>query len=187
MEDLCRKTQFIQAMSYKSNFEEMRKQWPHCAMALNWCLNEPWPTFANNSLISWPDEVRPSYYAVQRALRPRLASLRIDKHLCWAGETFQAGVWVLNDSVEKLEPCEISLYYALEDGPETLAGKLYCPVTAAQSNTECGGMAFAIPEGFSGLIHIRLAVTGKPEMDSEYTYPCRSRAVTVETVKRLNM
>lgn len=187
VDDLCRKTQFLQTMSYKSNFEEMRKQWPHCAMALNWCLNEPWPTFANNSLISWPDEVRPSYYAVQSALRPRLASLRIDKHLCWAGETFQAGVWVLNDSVEKLEPCEISLYYALEDGPETLAGKLYCPVTAAQSNTECGGMAFAIPEGFSGLIHIRLAVTGKPDMDSEYTYPCRSRAVTVETVKRLNM
>ena len=187
VDDLCRKTQFIQAMSYKSNFEEMRKQWPHCAMALNWCLNEPWPTFANNSLISWPDEVRPAYYAVQSALRPQLASLRIDKHLWWAGETFQAGVWMLNDCPEQLDASEISVYYALGDGEEILCGKHYSPAVAPQCNTECGGVAINIPENFSGMLRIRLAVTGKPELDSVYTYPCRSKTVQTETVKRLNM
>lgn len=187
VDDLCRKTQFIQAMSYKSNFEEMRKQWPHCAMALNWCLNEPWPTFANNSLISWPAEEKPAYYAVQSALRPRLASLRIDKHLWWGGETFQAGIWMMNDTQDKLEASEISVYYALGDGPEILAAKVFSPEIGAQCNADCGGLAFAIPADFSGLIRIRLAVTGKPELDSEYHYPCRSHTVTVETVKRLNM
>jgi hypothetical protein len=50
IEDLCNKTRFIQAMCYRTLFEEMRKQWPHCSMALNWCLNEPWPSAANNNL-----------------------------------------------------------------------------------------------------------------------------------------
>ena len=63
-EDLFQKTQQLQSIGYKSCFEEMRKQWPHCSMALNWCFNEPWPAIGNNSLISWPDKIRPAYYAV---------------------------------------------------------------------------------------------------------------------------
>lgn len=173
-DDVCRKTQFIQAMCYRSNFEEMRKQWPHCSMALNWCFNEPWPTFANNSLISWPDLPRPCYSAVKEALRPQLASLRIDRHLWWAGETFRADVWMLNDAPAALPAAEITVSYSLEDGPETKLAHLTTTEILPQTNLECGAIAFQLPEGFSGKFHIHLRVCGHPEKDSSYTYLCRA-------------
>ena len=187
VDDLCIKTQFIQAMCYKSLFEEMRKQWPHCAMALKWCLNEPWPTFANNSLISWPDQPRPAYYAVQQALRAQLSSLRVDRHLWWAGERFHAEVWMLNDSsVNALDASEITVSYALGDGADIEWGTLRCPALAAQDNRECGAISFPIPADFSGKITINLRVKDRPALDSTYTYLCRRREA-VSTQGMLNV
>ena len=187
VDDLCAKTQFIQAMCYKSLFEEMRKQWPYCSMALNWCLNEPWPTFANNSLISWPDLPRPAYFAVQQALRPRLASLRVDRHLWWAGERFHAQVWMLNDSsIEGMEASEITAFYALGDGAPVEWGTLRCPTLAAQENRECGALSFPIPADFAGKITLTLRVKGQPALDSTYTYLCRQK-VAASTRGMLNV
>ena len=183
VEDLCLKTQFIQGMCYRSYFEEMRKQWPHCSMALNWCLNEPWPSAANNNLISWPAEPKPAYEQVRLALRDRLASLRVDRHLWWAGETFHADVWLMNDSSPiALEPGSVTVYYALGDAPEVEWGCLRTPEMAAQQNRELGVLSFPIPADFSGKLHIRLSVENHPEMDSCYTYPCRKKAANHQRV-----
>jgi beta-mannosidase len=57
---------------YKGLFEEARRQKPVASMALNWCLNEPWPTAANNSLISYPCVAKPALAAVGEACRPTL-------------------------------------------------------------------------------------------------------------------
>jgi beta-mannosidase len=173
-EDLMNKTLFIQKMCYKSLFEEMRKQWPHCSMALNWCFNEPWPCFANNSLISYPNIPKPSYYAVKDALRPTLASLRVRKHLYKGGENFNAEVWILNDSLKSLESLETEVYYSLDDNKEI---KL-CSFTSAeikpQQNINCGGISFIVPKGYSGKINISLKVKDHSEFNSCYTYLARS-------------
>lgn len=186
MEDLCGKTRFIQAMGYRSLFEEMRKQWPHCSMALNWCFNEPWPTVANNSLLSWPDVPKPAYYAVQKALRPQIASLRVEKHLWWDGETFRAEVWMLNDAVEALPAGRVTVSCALGDGEYTRWGTLDFSTLSAQTNRCCGELILPLPVGFAGKIRVRLAVEGHGEMDSEYTYLCRARRA-VSTKGMLNM
>lgn len=187
IDDLCVKTQFIQAMGYKSLFEEMRKQWPRCSMALNWCFNEPWPTFANNSLVSWPAVARPAYYAVQQALRTRLASLRVDRHLWWSGEKFHADVWMLNDSsLEDLAANEITVFYRLGDGEEIEWGTLRCPALSAQQNRECGTISFPIPTDFAGKIYLRLCVKDNPSLNSEYTYLCRQKSV-ISTKGMLNI
>ena len=178
IDDLCLKTQFIQSMCYRSYFEEMRKQWPSCSMALNWCFNEPWPTFANNSLISWPNIPKPSYYAVQAALRPQLASLRIDRHLWWAGETFHAEVWILNDSLRDLSSANVEISYSIDEDAPVFWGTLHAPFIGAQSNLLCGAVNFHLPEKGTYKIRVWLKVSGHPEMDSEYTYMCRTRALT---------
>ena len=185
-DDLCKKMDFIQTMCYRSYFEEMRKQWPYCAMALNWCLNEPWPTFANNSLLSWPDCPKPCYYAVQKALRPQLASLRIDRHLWWAGQQFKAEVWILNDGLQPAEARSVQVSYAIGDGAEIPWGTLYAGSVAPQHNHLCGSISFPIPQDFSGKFHIRLKVENHPEMDSEYTYLCR-KSETASTAGLLNV
>lgn len=186
LEDLIGKTQFIQSMAYRSYFEEMRKQWPHCSMALNWCLNEPWPTFANNSIIAWPDIPKPCYEAVKAALRPQLASLRIDRHLWWGGETFHADIWLMNDSIDELPAGKITAYYAFGDGELIEWGELKSAVLAPQTNRHLGSIDIALPADFEGMIRIVLKVEGHPDMDSDYSYPCRKKAAP-GTKKILNL
>lgn len=173
-EDLCRKTQFIQAMCYRSYFEEMRRQWPHCAMALNWCFNEPWPSAANNNLVSWNEHPKPAYFAVRQALRPVMASLAVTRNLRWAGELFEGSVWMLNDSMNTLDPVDIRVYYRAGE-EERLLATLRTPKLAPQTNAPCGGVCFRIPEGYAGMLRLRLEVEGHSEMDSEYTLLCRAK------------
>ena len=184
-EDLCEKAGFVKAMCLRSNFEEMRRQWPHCSMAMNWCFNEPWPAAANNSLVSWPADPNPGYEAAKLALRPRLASLRITHHLWRGGDLFEAGVFLINDILQALEQGNVKVYYQLEGQAEKLWGTLCFDELAAQTVCACGAMTFPLPEAYDGKFHIRLAVEGHPEMDSLYTYLCRS-GVTAPKRKMLN-
>ena len=52
------------------------------------------------------------------ALRPQLASLRVDRHLWWAGETFKAEIWLLSDALTALDKLPVSVFYRLGDGEE---------------------------------------------------------------------
>ena len=155
-------------------------------MALNWCFNEPWPTFANASLTSWPDIPKPCYYAVQQALRPRLASLRTTKHLWVGGEEFTSQVWVLNDSIEALESVAVKVSYQIGDGEKVFWGSLQSKPLAAQSNVKCGSISFELATQEPCLVKLWLQVEGHPEMDSEYTYLCRIKQAA-NTVGMLNM
>lgn len=178
-EDIFKKSAFLQGMCYRSCFEEMRKQWPHCSMALNWCFNEPWPTVANNSLTAWPNIPRTAYYAVKQALRPVLASLRIDRHLWYAGEIFNGEIWILNDSLCDLLAGSVTVSYAIGDTPFIHWGTLHYQPLKAQTNAQCGMLTFPIPADFEGELHISLQVAGHEEMDSDYTYLCRKKEVII--------
>lgn len=186
VDDLCRKTQFLQSMVYKAFFEEHRKQWPHCSMSLNWCFNEPWPCFANASLVSWPALPKPCYYAVQQALRPRLASLRTQKHLWTEGEEFNAQVWVLNDSIEPLEPVAIKVSYQVGNGEKVFWGSLQTKDLPEQTNVKCGSISFDLASREHCTLQVWLEVENHPEMDSHYTYLCRPKVV-VNTKGMLNV
>jgi beta-mannosidase len=98
VDDLIEKSIYLQDMCYKSMFEEMRRQAPLCAMAINWDFNEPWPCAAGNSLINWPAEPKSCLQSVKDALRPTLLSLNIPRNRWLSGEVMEGEVWVLNDS-----------------------------------------------------------------------------------------
>ena len=98
IEDIVYQSQLLQSIGYQAIFEEARKQWPYCSMALNWCLNEPWITSANNSIIAYPCTPKPAYYAIKNALRPTTFSARIKKFNFSANEIFEAELWLLNDT-----------------------------------------------------------------------------------------
>ena len=71
-------------------------------MAANWCYDEPWPTAANNSIVSYPAIPKPGFYAVKNACRPVLASVQLSKFKWTEGELFSADVWMLSDSYQEL-------------------------------------------------------------------------------------
>lgn len=98
LEKLVNHATWLQCEGYKAIFEEARRQRPYCSMAINWCYCEPWITAAGNSLITYPCQTKPAYYAVQSALRPVMVSARIQKFDWKGGECFHAELWLLNDS-----------------------------------------------------------------------------------------
>ena len=98
LEEMVEHTNWMQTVGYLASFEEMRRQWPHCSAAINWCYNEPWYTAANCSILSYPNMPKPAYFAVKNALRPALFSARIPKFDWRAGERFTASIWLLNDA-----------------------------------------------------------------------------------------
>ena len=102
LDELIVYSQWLQGEGYKCIYEEARRQKPFCSMALNWCYNEPWPTLANNSIISYPAQPKTSFADVASACRPRMSSARIPKFTWTADEVFSAELWLLNDSLEPI-------------------------------------------------------------------------------------
>lgn len=118
LEELVAESNWLQSEGYRGAFEEMRRQWPYCSMALNWCFNEPWTTAANNNIIAFPSHPKPAYYTVKSALRPTIFSAKIAKFVWKAGETFEAELWFLNDA------------------PEAKRGKVRVTITIGEQTTE---------------------------------------------------
>lgn len=103
LEEALEFAQLMQNTSYHCVFEEARRQWPHCSMAVNWCYNEPWYSVVNRNIIDYDSEPLPAYYAVKDALRPVLATAGIPKFTWKAGEVFTADIVLHNDTLETIE------------------------------------------------------------------------------------
>ncbi len=98
LEERVEQSNWLQSTGYQAIFEEARRQWPHCSMALNWCFNEPWRTAANNSLLAYPSIPKPALSTLANSLSGQVPSARIPKFHWKAGETFEAELWFLNDA-----------------------------------------------------------------------------------------
>lgn len=166
-DDLMEKSLFVQSISYKALFEEMRKQWPHCSMAINWDFNEPWPCAAGNSLVNWPCEPKPAYYAVKDALRPTLVSIRTGKNRFTPGETLNAEVFLLNDSPNVYVDLEITAYLSMDGSDKKLATFSLSECTA-RSNVKVGDFSINIDHDIDTIFTIKLEVKNHPELNSIY-------------------
>lgn len=173
LEEFTARGAWLQSEGYKSIFEEARRQAPRCAIALNWCFNEPWPTAANNSLINFPARPKPAYFAVQAACRPILASARIPKFQWRTGELFSAELWLLNDSPAAAPSGE--MVAVLEcDGAEQELLRWTLPVGAQGKNLAGPIVRVALPVAArSGEFTLRLAITGQPTLASSYRLSLR--------------
>lgn len=183
LEEFVARGEWLQSEGYKSIFEEARRQAPRCAMALNWCFNEPWPTAANNSLLNFPARPKPAYFAVQAACRPVLASARIPKFQWTAGEPFSAELWLLNDSPGAAPRGE--MVATLEcDGVAQELLRWQLPASAAQQNVVGPSVRCPLPAASAnGEFTLRLSVIGQPGLDSHYrlSLRCLERPVSDST------
>lgn len=179
-EDLLEKLSLVQQVNYKSFFEEIRRQWPYCSMAINWCMNEPWPTASNNSLINWPLKPKPSYESVKLALRDKMASLRISKHRYSVGETFDGQLWLLNDSLSTLESGVMRVYLVADDQEKELMVWNFGE-NSAQQHQHGPTVSFSVPETESLKFKVRLSIDGHDEMNSEYLFFLDPRSVKLKS------
>ncbi len=187
LEQLVERGQLLQAEGLKCLFEEARRQWPQASMALNWCFNEPWPTAANMSIVGWPAEPKPAYYAVAGSLRPALASARLAKYRWRAGDLFAPELWLLNDSPYPLPAGRIEASIEL-DGEETFLLAWDYPALPANTNLAGPIIRHLLPAAAAHRMVLRLRVVDHPEMDSAYILvfvPSASPLIAEET-RRLN-
>ena len=138
IEDYIEKTNLTECEGYKCIFEEARKQKGECSMVLNWCYNEPWVTAAGNSLIAYPSEKKPAYYAVQEALRDVMPSARFEHFVYKLGDTLSAQLWLLNDSTEQVSDT-VKAYITIDGRKEHL---ITWETGVADANTNLSGHTF---------------------------------------------
>jgi beta-mannosidase len=172
LDELIECGQLLQGEGYKGLFEEARRQKPTAAMALNWCLNEPWPTAANNSLISYPCVPKPALAAVREACRPTLASARVRKFSWQAGEWFDPELWLLHDGPEGISPGTLEAWLRAPDGGETRL--LTWEFSELPPNTNQRGPRVqvrlpAFDGGGGARFQLLLRCRENPALDSAYT------------------
>ncbi len=187
LEQLVERGQLLQAEGYKFIFEEARRQKPVCAMALNWCFNEPWPSAANNNLVSWPHHPKPAYYAAQAACRPVLASARVAKFAWQSGELFEAEIWLLNESPATVAAGSVRVELDVL-GQRVELARFDFPELAPKVNHRGPTVRGVLPNRDTMTFDLSLRVADRAELDSRYTYvyrsleeegPERSRALNV--------
>lgn len=172
LEELVQRGQMLQGEVLKGLFEEARRQKPHAAMALNWCLNEPWPCAANNSLVEWPCRAKPALHEVGQACRPVLASARIRQLLWRANEWFDPELWLLNDAPRALPPLRVEA--RLRAGAEEIFLLGWeVPALAAGENLRGPRIQFRLPAWTGDSMTLELSVVGHPAWDSTYRLPYR--------------
>lgn len=182
LDELIANSQMLQCEGYKYIYEEARRKKPYCSMALNWCFNEPWPTAANNSIITYPARPKPAFYAVQQSCRPLCASIRAEKYQFAQGEEFKCSLWVLNDSYQ--HSGESFVVYAelrTEEG-ECLPlldseGATFWKTEALSDDANLAGpqVSCIIPSTGSRKFEVTVSVQGHPEMDSHYIFSVLQR------------
>lgn len=169
VDDLIEKSIYLQDMCYKSMFEEMRRQAPLCAMAINWDFNEPWPCAAGNSLIAWPAEPKTALNSVRDALRPTLVSLEVSHNRYLSGEQFSGTVWTLNDSLEGVDglSCDV---YLISDGNKTMLKTVSIAPVNAQSNKKGEDFSFTVTDDMPEKFTVIIECKERPELSSSYNF-----------------
>ena len=121
-------------------------------------------TAANNSLIAYPNTVKPAYYAVKEACRPKLYSLRIEKFGHTAGEEVFVTPYVINDTGDCI--CENTVGIFIEyNGKREQVGEFTHGKAEAYENFAGSRMHFTLPEVEGNAFTVTI---GEGEMASAY-------------------
>ena len=172
LEQMVEGQQWLQNEGYRGAFEEMRRQWPHCSMGINWDYNEPWITAAGNELITYPAKINPCYYYVQKAMRPTLFSARIPRFDWKEGETFEAELWLLNDAPEAVSG---KVHVTARVGEEVFDLLEWNATAEANGNKRGPTVRFVLPRA-DGNNKVVLTLASENGMESEYVYLYRSKS-----------
>ena len=167
LETLVERGTWLQCAGYQGIFEEARRQKPVCAMALNWCYNEPWPSAAGNCIINWPARPKPAYHAVRLACRPVLASARFAKFQWRPGEAFSAEIWILNDCLDPLPAGEVEVTL-LAGGARTRLLLWAFPPVAGGRNLAGPSAHAVLPSVAEGSFELVLGVSPRTDWSSSY-------------------
>ena len=182
LEELVDSSNRLQCEGYRAAFEEARRQWPRCSMAINWCYDEPWITAANNSIVEYPAKPKPAYKYVKEALRPTFFSAKLKKFSWSANETFEAELWLLNDAPFSVDG---RVTASLTVGGKTYELLEWQASAKANRNLQGPTLRFVLPETEDD--RMVLKVEGENGTSSTYTLQYVNKKAPKPAYKILNM
>ena len=185
LEQLVDRGQYLQGVAYRFIFEESRRQKPHCSMAVNWCFNEPWPCIANNSLVCYPNSIKPAFYQVADACRSVLASARYRKLKHKANEVLEFDLFILNDGVENIKGGTVNVSVQIGDEESAHIIDWNFPDFEANKNYEGPTLRYTLPD-IPGAETLKI-VLSCGEYSSEYVLLYESLSSDKPKVKMLNI
>lgn len=168
LEENCERGQFIQACSYKAMFEEARRKFPYTSMAVNWCYNEPWPCFANNSVLMYPDLKRPTYATIREALRDTMLSAKFYKLRHNVGDEVAVELWSLNDAPHEKEGGTFVVTLVYEDGRELKLCEGEYGSIGANSTAKVCEFTLIVPQDITKTFRV-VVTASDTAMSSNYT------------------
>lgn len=160
-------------------YEEARRQWPQCSMALNWDYNEPWMTAAGNNLITYPAKPKPAYNAVRESCRQQMASAKVEKFDYVHGEIFATEeLFILNDLPQFIEPLIVKA--TLTSDTRTYDLGIWHTQETPASTHQAQKTVFTITlnEPENTFLHLTLHVENHPAMDTTYVFLCKNKNST---------
>ncbi len=167
LEDLVAQGQYLQGVGLRFIYEEARRQKPLCSMALNWCFNEPWPTAANSSILSYPASPKAAYAEVRAACRPLALSISVDKLIWVTQELLSLDLHLLHDSYERIDAGSVRI--RLKQGANQQELLRWDHPTLAENENLCGPTCrIRIPDWEAGFLGIELLHEQRPEASSSY-------------------
>lgn len=177
IEDLVLYSQFTQSEGLKFIFEEARRQKPYCSMAISWCFQEPWPTAANNSLLNYPNIIKPAYQQVVNACRPTLASVRVPKFLWNEGDEFTCEPYMLNDTYETLKPGKLRVTLRYDGDKEIVLTEWDFKGSKQFENTKGTEARIKLPVMKNSLFTVKVEAIENPQYNSNYTFLYKGKNV----------
>ena len=110
-------SQYMQAEAIRYALESHRRRAWQCCGAIIWQFNEPWPNVSCTCIVDYEGSPKFAYYYYRDAMKPYHITLRYDKLVWDAGETF-SGVLTLLDDENRETPSVLHASVKDQDGRE---------------------------------------------------------------------
>ncbi len=137
-----RQSQFLQAEGLRYAIEANRRRAFQSGGSIIWQANEPFPNFSCTSLIDYYGYKKPAYDSVGKAFSPLNVSLKYEKLVWEAGESFFAELYVTSDHPRSEIRWEVE--FAGDVAKKSLRGS----IIAGDGKTEkAADISFPVPVG----------------------------------------
>jgi beta-mannosidase len=100
-------SQRAQAVALQTAIEHIRRRRDEAGGVCLWQFNEPWPAISW-AIVDYFRRPKLAYKQLSAWYNPILVSLKFPVGRCWQrGETFNAEIWAINDSLQSFKNCEL--------------------------------------------------------------------------------
>lgn len=165
-EEYIKVNQFVQAESLRYSLEaNRRRQWKNVG-EMTWQFNEPWPNVQCSNVLEYYGGKKLAYYFLREAYARVMVSLSYEKLFYQAGESFTAGVHIINDGSDA--PYTITCTVKTEDG-RVLCTERFLGKAKEDVSICCGQISVQLPDDLTGGFSVVLeSCCGKVTQKKEY-------------------